>query len=187
MRVALLVCLITFITTAAQPSTYILSRGKSSVCFEAIGRPSFLKIRGTSDKTLEGQITSDGKKLSGQCSFDLESLTTGIDARDDHMKHKYLETRKFPKATLSFTKFEITNTHKCANVPFEGVLSLHGVDHGVKGEASVTFTEQALEIDAQLELKTDDFKIEQPSFAGITMASLVKVQVTLSAPLIAQR
>ena len=68
----------------------------TKVEFLAIGKPSAIKIRGKGEK-LESKLQLAGKTLTGQFVFDLTSLNTGIDTRDEHMKEKYLETGKFKR------------------------------------------------------------------------------------------
>src|SRR5580700_8775905 len=92
------VVLLGILALPAPAATADFSQGKSHVEFEAIGRPSMLKIQGDSDQALQGSLQLEAGKITGQCSFTLESLTTGIAMRDDHMKHRYLETQKYPLA-----------------------------------------------------------------------------------------
>jgi polyisoprenoid-binding protein YceI len=163
----------------AKQANVDLSRGESSVTFVAIGRPSMLKIHGKSDKPLHGTLTIAGQKLSGKCSFDLESLTTGLSLRDDHMKHKYLETEKYPQASLSFTKAALSSD----KAPFEGSLTLHGVSKPIRGNASFSNQAGKMRIAAEFELDIAEYGISQPSFSGITMAKKVNVQVNVNAPI----
>jgi polyisoprenoid-binding protein YceI len=84
----------------AKPVRFQFSGGDSKVEFEGTGKPSLLKIHGSSEQKIEGYFVFDGKKISGKAVFNLESLDTGIDLRNEHMKTRYLEVAKFPKAEL---------------------------------------------------------------------------------------
>ena len=80
-----------------------LSSQDSKVEFSAIGKPSMLKINGTGGK-LKGRMEFQGLHVRAACVVPLDSITTGIDLRDNHMKNKYLEIGKFPEASLTITE-----------------------------------------------------------------------------------
>lgn len=179
---------------ASTPSTkkWLLNvdQGSGTVEFNAIGRPSALKIhgKGTAPK---GQLTLEGELASGSLIFDLESLDTGIKLRNEHMKQKYLEVGKYGQATLTFTKFSIpealrTESGKVEKLPFQGTLSLHGVQKPVSGLASIQRAGNQMTIAADFGVKTVDYGISTPSFAGITMAEDVQIAVQLVAPFVSQ-
>lgn len=186
---------ISSLTLAATPSVSKLvfqaDRGTGAVEFNAIGRPSALKIHGKGSSP-KGSLILEGSAASGSLSFDLESLDTGIKLRNEHMKTKYLEVEKYAQATLTVTKLSIPDALRSENgkvekVPFQGVLSLHGVQKPVSGFATVGRASNQMTIAADFGIKTSDFAINTPSFAGITMAEDVQVAVQLAAPLVSQR
>ncbi|MBX9767414.1 MAG: YceI family protein [Bdellovibrionales bacterium] len=163
-----------------------LEKGSGSVKFKAIGKPSALKINGKGEKAT-GKLSVEGSNLSGTAIFVLESLDTGMTLRNEHMKKKYLETEKFPLAKLTFTKVTIPDSLKAENavvekLPFEGTLSLHGVDKLVSGTAKVEKKGDELSVVASFGIKISDFGIPTPGFAGITVAEDVDVEVQLSGP-----
>ena len=89
--------------------TLDLDQGKGKIEFRAIGRPSGLKVVGTGEAA-KGKIEMAGNKASGVAVFNLESLVTGIEMRDEHMKKRYLETGKFPEAKLSISRIDCRPT-----------------------------------------------------------------------------
>lgn len=153
-----------------------ISTEKGKVTFEAIGRPSMLKVKGEGEG-LQSALSLDNNKVSGEVLFDLERLDTDIALRDDHMKNKYLEVGKYPKAKLKIQDltvpggFKVTDT--IAKQTFKGSLELHGVTRDVTGE----FTLADQKISAKFDIKLSDFKIDIPSYMGITIADVVKVEV----------
>lgn len=149
-----------------------------SVKFLAIGNPSAIHIQGTT-KTLETEKTSwkDGK-FSGTYHVPLDQLETGISMRDRHMKEKYLETAKYPKADLSIADCPV----KEGETACEGSLTLHGVTKKIP--MKVTWTKLGEEKGAkkwkantEFGLKLSDYGISIPKFANITVAEDVAVQV----------
>jgi polyisoprenoid-binding protein YceI len=156
------------------------------VSFKAIGRPSALKIHGKGDAP-KGAITVEGGKVTGKSTFDLTSLDTGIKLRNTHMKEKYLETEKYPQATLTITEMAAPEgfdkpDFKADDLPFKGAMALHGVERPVEGEARLERKGDSMEVETDFSLKTSEFNIPTPSFAGITLAETIDVNVKITAP-----
>ena len=180
------------VSAAAPPTTtpakWLLNvdKGMGEVLFDAVGRPSALKIHGKGIAP-RGQIVIEDGLASGDLVFDLETLDTGIKLRNEHMKQKYLETSKFSQAKLTLTKLSVPAALKADSkidaAPFEGVLSLHGVQKPVKGMAKLARASNQLSIDANFGLKIVDYGINSPTFAGITMAEDVQITVEVTAPI----
>ncbi len=158
----------------------------TAVHFEAVGKPSFIKIRGeakeaTSSKS-EAEI--DGAKVKGSFKFSLKELKTGIDMRDNHMKEKYLQVEKFPDAELKLTTVQLPTGWSVAkpeskDVPFEGTLKLHGVEKPIKGSIDLSKSDSKIVGAAKFEVKISEFGIDIPKYMGVTVADVVKVDVTV--------
>jgi polyisoprenoid-binding protein YceI len=147
----------------------------------AKGKPSFIKIQGKGTAA-QGELQVDGTKVSGELAFDLQTLTTGLTTRDDHMKNKYLEVAKFPKAILSLKEVKslttwTTQSPKLDGATFEAMLTLHGETKPVSGKFSMTEDSQ---VNAEFSIKLSDFKVSTPSFSGVTVADLVEVKVKIT-------
>ena len=163
-----------------------LDRASATVEFFAVGWPSALKIHGKG-AGLHGQIAVEGSSAKGRVSFDLQGLDTGIGLRNRHMKDEYLETARFPQATLTLTKIDIQGlaaeqAFSGRRVPFAGVLDLHGVARPVSGEARIGRDAGGVTVEAGFDVRTTDFGIRTPSYLGITVAEEVKVKVRFTAP-----
>jgi len=157
----------------------------NKVDFLSIGHPAAIKIRGEGSK-MQGQLTVADHAVSGKLTFDLDSLDTNIDLRNKHMKEKYLETSKFKNAELEIEKLNIPDKILNADasdvqVPFTGVLTLHGVKQAVQGTSEIRLDKTKLSGKAEFEIKLSDFKIEIPTYLGVTVADVVKVSVALAA------
>lgn len=155
---------------------------EGQVSFEAIGKPSMLKIKGQG-AGVEGQFKIDQGKISGQVIFKLETLKTGIKLRDEHMKEKYLQVKQYPESTLTLEKmilpnhFSITNP-MTADSEFVGILDLHGIKKEIKGRFKVE--NEKLVTTADFEIKLSDFNIDIPTYLGVKVADVVKVHVTFN-------
>lgn len=157
----------------AAPLKLDLSKAKSSVKFTATGNPSALVITGEAEG-LTGVLSREGTKASGEAEFDLTKLKTGISLRDTHMKEKYLETKKYPKAKLKLL------TLPEGSGAFTGELTLHGVTKRVYGAAAIDLKDGKLHAVASFPIDVTDFKISVPEFMEITVAKRVEVVVEVS-------
>lgn len=169
-----------FIPSISMAAVQKLSPSGGDVEFLAITKPSFIKVHGTGAPA-SGQIIWDGDKVEGKFNFDLASLDTGMSMRNAHMKNKYLQVEKFPKATLELKSVQplaswSLNHPKVADADFEGVMTLHGESQPVKGKFSI---DDKGAVEVNFKVKLTDFKIEQPSFAGVTVQNDVDVTVKI--------
>ena len=116
---------------ASQASIYKFAPEKGKVTFIAKGKPALISIRGEG-AGVEGVITENKEVVAGEVTFQLKSLNTGIDLRDEHMKNKYLEVEKYPTANLKLKDLKIPLQ---ASEPFKftGVMTLHGVEQPFYG------------------------------------------------------
>lgn len=152
----------------------------SSIEFLAKGSPGFLKIQGTEGK-LRGALKLDGDKLNGELIADLTGLKTGIDLRDQHMKEKYLETGKFPEATLKIDNQTI-NTATTDKQTVQGELTLHGVTKPVVVEAVVKKADaKKYDVQSTFNIVLADFGIDVPKYLGVTVAQDVTVATKMMA------
>jgi polyisoprenoid-binding protein YceI len=153
----------------------------STATFEAVGRPSLLKIDGKGAK-LGGELQIADSKATGKFDLDLTGFDTGIDTRNEHMKEKYLETQKFPKAFLTLEKVDLPAGFKpgdSADVPFKGQLTVKDVAKPVQGKVKInggTMTSSA-----DFSFKLSDYPVGVPKYMGITVADDVNVHVAIPA------
>lgn len=174
----------TSIASAAPNREYDLSKGESAVTFKATGRPSALKINGHGAK-LSGKINTDEGGISGQLLIKLDEFQTGIGLRDRHMKEKYLETAKFPTAVLTLSKVDVPKDFldkklSIKDCAFEGLLKIKDVERPVKGTAIIDARDGGnILVETDFKIKVSDFKIEIPTYMGVTVADEVDVHTKL--------
>jgi polyisoprenoid-binding protein YceI len=165
-------------------STQTVTATGGHVEFTAVGWPSALTIHGKGDG-LEGRLAVDGTAVSGTLTFDLSGLTTGIGLRDRHMKEKYLEVARHPRAALALEGVSLAplpagERFDPVRVPWQGMLTLHGVTQRVSGEARIERAGKAVKTVAEFPVDISAFGIEVPSYMGITVAEKVQVKVSFS-------
>lgn len=147
----------------------------------AVGKPSFIKIRGKGEPP-KGQLQVDGKKATGTFEFQVASLDTGIDLRNEHMREKYLQVKEYPTAKLEIKNLELKEEFSAAkpkvgDTPFEGELTLHGVTKPITGTFSVG---DRRDVTAAFKIKLSDYKIDVPKYLGVTVADEVTVDVKVA-------
>jgi hypothetical protein len=151
----------------------------SKLEFLAIGRPSFLKIRGEGAKP-EAEITILKEMIQGSARVDLRSLKTGIELRDQHMHERYAQTDKYPTAELSFKLNDAQLGERMTN-------SKDDFESSVTGRLSWRERERDLPIqlrrrngkmEAEFSFLLSDYGIDIPQYAGIKVANEIQVKVS---------
>lgn len=170
---------------AAIPSAYGLSYSfqpnHGQVSFVAKGKPAMIKIKGTG-QGVTGSLIEKDRLLSGTLTFDLNTLNTEIDLRDEHMKNKYLEVQKFPQARLHLKNLKIPQ-NQSGTIDFSGEMEIKGVTKPVQGQVTLLpntdpKSPNQVQIQAELPLKLSNYpNIGVPSYMGITVAEEVNITV----------
>lgn len=147
---------------------------ESSVEFIATGRPAFIKAHGTVS-LLNTSIEIENNQLNGIAAVDLTSLDSGIELRDQHLKSKYLNTNKYPKAILVFENQKITLDGKVNTI--QGKLKFHGIEKLVELKMEFQESDSVIFLQSSFDILLTQFGIELPSFQGITAANKVKLTI----------
>lgn len=171
--------LLLFLSTSAWGQRFEVASG--DLKFVAVGKPGFIKISGESkDLPPTGFFQIQDGQVSGEFELALKQLDTGIGLRNDHLKEKYLEVHKFPKALLKINSFQLPKSGLTVHVrsQFHGLLTLHGVQKNVTGFAE--FFPDRKNLTAQFELKLSEFDIQIPQYMGVTVSEKVEVQMNLN-------
>lgn len=137
-----------------------LSAGKCE--FFAKADVGILEFTGTGC-VITGTPKVDAGKVSGEFSVDMTKLDAGI--RNEHMHDKYLETKKFPKATLKLDPMPE------AGGEFTGKLTLHGVEKPIKGKAEKTGSGWSFKFD----VKTSEYGIQKAGYKGIEIGENISI------------
>ena len=169
MKNKLFIFLLVFTTSAFAT----LKVDKPKVIFEAIGKPSFIKAKGfVPIKDLK--LSLNNKKLSVVAIVLLDKLNSGIELRDEHLKNKYLEIKKYPQARLVISEKLIKFN---SNSKIMGTLELHGKTKEIELKVEHSKTENSPKLSFFFDFKLSDFEIDLPSFKGITAADTIKLNV----------
>jgi polyisoprenoid-binding protein YceI len=188
--IILFLSLNTFAINSSAAVKISLDPAKTKVEFLAVGRPSALKIKGQG-AVANGELTVQEGKTEGEISVNLDDFKTGMSTRDQHMKEKYLEIEKAQNkiAKLKILKIDLPIEYwksklDVANAKFSGTLDLHGVQKNVEGVLNLKAAQNNIVSgDSNFNIKLPDYAITIPSFAGITVAEDVSVNIQFEATL----
>ena len=164
----------TLIALAASADAKLATSREPSVGFTAVG-PRGLKINGHSTSL---QVEGDDKNIT--ITVPLSALDTGIGLRNSHMKDKYLEVSKYPNAVLVVPKISVGYPNASASKA-TGTLTLHGVTKPTAFNYDVRKDGADYTVSGSLRVNLADFKIEQPSFAGMKVDPDIDVKVSFRA------
>ena len=185
LRTALNSGLVLVIMTASAYAQVIDLSSGATVEFDAIGKPSMISIKGTGAKATGKLELKDGN-AAGEFLVDLNSFTTDMETRDEHMKENYLETKKpsFDKAVLKINQKDLAEKvlplkGKWSPKNLKGLLTLHGVTKEIPLTTDLEFDESKAKGKVKFKIKLQDYAIEIPSFAGITVADEVSAEVNI--------
>ena len=159
------------VTLAFSAHAAFSAAGSGDASFLAKG-PAGLSIEGTGAGVTASEA---GGKLTIVAK--LSGLKTGIDLRDDHLK-KALDVGKYPNATLTIerSKLNLPADGKALESSGIGDLTLHGVTKPTKFFYKATRTGSDYDVQGRIEVDVTEFKIEPPSYLGVSVDKDVKVK-----------
>jgi polyisoprenoid-binding protein YceI len=158
---------------AAHASAAFSVTGERAVSFKASG-PGGLTIVGNGGDV---SIKDQGERLT--VVVGLASIKTGIALRDKHMRERYLETAKYPTATLEVERSKIVLPTKGADV--DGKLTLHGVTKPVRVHYDAKGSTEKAQVSGSLRINMREFGISVPSYLGVTVKPNVDISIKFEA------
>ncbi len=124
--------------------------------------------------------------LPGQVRVRLDSLDTGIGLRNRHLRETYLEVdrgEEFREAVL--IEVELADPLPSGagdhETGFAGLLSLHGMERPVKGEARIMRRDGRVRVEAEFPLSLAEFAIPPPRYLGVGVRDEIRITVTFDA------
>ena len=170
---------------AAAAESWSISSGEVEVrCRLTVGG-SFNMATTALSGTLQGPTPGEAD-YSGELRVDLATLDSGIDLRNSHLRENYLEVERGPdfrEAVLSDIVLDdpppaAAGRHGTA---FTAILSLHGVDRPIAGEAELRRRNTGIRVEATFSVSLAAFDIPPPRYLGVGVRDNVDVTVTFDA------
>jgi hypothetical protein len=114
----------------------------------------------------------------------IKSFRFKVALMEEHFNENYMESDKYSKATFKgkIDNFDVTKLSATAKVfSIKGKLEMHGKSKDITITASIKKTGDAIDIDSDFFVNTDDFGIEIPSVVSkkVSKKVAVKLDVTL--------
>jgi polyisoprenoid-binding protein YceI len=111
----------------------------------------------------------------------LDSLDTGIKARDNKMRTDVLETKQYPTAVYKGSILRtLSQTDSVTEVATTGELTLHGVTKPCALNVEIVEQSHHLKVNSMMHLKLTDYKMERPSILFIKVNDMVAISVELN-------
>ncbi len=134
-------------------------------------------IEATSTK-LRGAMTLESGKLL--FVIPLNSFVFEKQLMQKHFNEQYLETDKYPEARFDGyfkeSPIELEGSHE---VPFEGLMTLHGVSRQITGKAVLEREGNIIRGKSIIEIKLEDYKIKIPRMVIKNIAEVVEVTINI--------
>lgn len=149
--------------------------GPGKVVFYATGSPGFLDIEGA---TSDIAASDDGTNL--RFTVRLDTITTGIELRDTHMREKFMQTVQFPTADLVVPRAAIawpSDTGSAVTGTIDAPFTAHGVTQSVHVEYTVRKSKTGWRVSAKFPFDISRHGIEVPSYLGVTVAPTMRAEV----------
>jgi polyisoprenoid-binding protein YceI len=147
---------------------------------EFLSRAPMLEFKGISNN-LVGLINLDENAVDFY--VDLNTLDTGIQLRNRHMRESYLETKKFPFAEFTGTLNDAVNVEsgQVQRVSVTGKFKIHGVEREITVNGTLQFRNDVLELRASWEVKLEDHNIDRPRviFYELSDTQVVTININL--------
>lgn len=124
--------------------------------------------------------------LPGQVRVGLDSLDTGIELRNRHLRETYLEVDRgdeFREAVLTAVELAdpLPSGARDHETGFAGLLSLHGMERRVEGEARLVRRDGRVRVEAEFPLSLAEFAIAPPRYLGVGVRDELRITVSFDA------
>ncbi len=149
--------------------------GEPEVGFHATGSPGFLTIE-AEGKTLT--LSEDDGAL--RFTVPMNTVKTGIELRDSHMRDTYVEVASFPEVAITLDPAAVawpSADQKKSKGEVDGSFEAHGVSMPVRISYTAKWTSDGVRIDASFPYDVREHGIEIPSYMGVTIAPEMTARV----------
>jgi|SRR6218665_2004961 len=113
----------------------------------------------------------------------IKSFRFKVALMEEHFNENYMESDQFPKATFrgKIDNFDISKLSATAKeYTIKGKMELHGKSKDIAITAIIRKNGDAIEIDSNFSLNTDDYAIEIPSVVSKKVSKKVAVKLDFS-------
>lgn len=120
--------------------------------------------------SITGKLKHSKGFVWGTFFVDLAKLKTGKNLRDEHMRDKYLEVKKYPKA-----KFQLDRV-KIGSKKFTGKMTIRGITKKLSGDI---VSSSPKKLDVKFTLDTTDYGIKKIGYYKIVLGQHLDFTATV--------
>ncbi|WP_296686849.1 YceI family protein [Flavobacterium sp.] len=149
-----------------------------SVSFEA-SVPLFEEVRAINN-SVKCVLNSEDKTIV--CVLKIKDFHFKRELMETHFNEIYMESDTYPKAIFkgTFTNLDLTKIpSEGITLPINGNIKIHGVTQSISLKGKFKKIDNTIQITADFELDTDDFKIKIPSIILPKISKKVKTHIDL--------
>lgn len=129
-------------------------------------------------------LNTDTGKASGQVVVDVASGQSGSEARDSRMHGNVLESKKYPEAMFTPSRFEGTlNLSGSSNVRVFGTFTIHGAAHEISMDVQTTATEDQMRATMTFDIPYVAWGMKDPGNFLLKVNKTVQMSIETIAPL----
>lgn len=145
---------------------------------EFVSTAPLLEFKGTSDH-LTGLIDFDDNLVDFY--VDLNTIDTGVNLRNNHMRDSYLETEKFPFAEFTGSLNEMYDFEKSGKqqISTTGKFTIHGVEQEMQIDGTLQETDQGMMLEASWVVMLEDHDIRKPRVVFYELADEQTVNISI--------
>lgn len=148
---------------------------------EFVSSAPLLEFKGKSNN-LTGLI--DLNKNLIDFYVDLNTLDTGINLRNNHMRDSYLETDQYRFAEFTgkiISDFD-PEINEEQSVTASGTFQIHGVEREIEVDGTLKSVDNGLQLDASWSIMLEDYNIDRPSviFYELSDEQIVNISILLN-------
>ncbi len=172
MKRMLLILLLTSSSLIFAQDKYSTKTG--TIDFEA-SVPSFEEVKAQNENTSAILNTATGEFASLAL---MNAFRFKVALMEEHFNENYMESSKYPKAVFKGTihDFDLSKlTNSPANFRLTGSMTVHGETKPLETMVQIYKKDSAIIIDAEFEVKPEDFKIEIPKVVSNKIAETINV------------
>ncbi|HNW50145.1 MAG TPA: YceI family protein [Prolixibacteraceae bacterium] len=131
------------------------------------------------------QTTSFFNADNGEIAFQMlvKSFKFTLATAEEHFNETYMESDKFPKASLKGTVTNLKeinlNTNGTYKALVKGDLNIHGISRPVEQEGTVTVKDGKISAVSAFKINIDDYGIKVPKIVEDRVAKVVDVKIDL--------
>ncbi|MGV3697424.1 YceI family protein [Flavobacterium sp.] len=171
----ILLSLLMVVSMGSYAQTKMLTK-TGKITFEA-SVPAFEEVKATNNAVTVVLNPATGEIASLAL---VKSFRFKVALMEEHFNENYMESDKFPKATFKgkIENFDVSKlTASAQNFTIKGKMEMHGKSKDITITASIRKTGDAIDIDSNFTLNTEDYDIDIPSVVSKKVSKKVSVKL----------